>query len=324
MVSEKNKKMLKEVKAQIEQYPVIGIIDMHKMPGRQLHQIRNKLRGQAVIRMVRKSVLSLALEQIKIPNAAKLTNSIQGEPALIMSNLSPFKLARMIEQYKSPAKAKEGDAAPYEIVIKEGPTPLPPGPAIGDFQKLKIPAMVQGDKIAVRKDTVVAKAGDIISRDLAGMLTKLGIEPMEVRLNVVAALENGIVYGNDVLFVPQEEYVNQVKQAGMSALNLAVYVNYYTSETMPFIISKAWREAKSVAKAANIITPDTLGDVLAKATAEAGAVGKLINALPQEQQAGHDSSHEPPVEDVSAGRQDMPDSKESVQKKETAEGGTGS
>jgi hypothetical protein len=66
---------------------------------------------------------------------------------------------------------------------------------------------------------------------------------------------------------------------------------------MPFIISKAWREAKSVAKAANIITPDTLGDVLAKAEAEASAVGKFVK----------------PAEAQPAG-----------EKKETAEGGTGS
>jgi large subunit ribosomal protein L10 len=276
MVSEKNKKMLKEVRQQMDKYPVVGIVDMHKLPGRQLHQIRNKLRGEVVIRMVRKRVLLLALEQSKLPNAAKLVERIQGEPALIMSNLNPFRLARMIEQYKSPAKAKEGDIAPYEIMIKEGPTPLPPGPAIGDFQKLKIPAMVQGDKIAVRKDTVVAKPGDVISKDLAGMLQKLGIEPMEVKLNMVAALDDGTIYGSDVLFVPLEQYVSDVRSAASSAFNLAVYINHCTKETMPFLIAKASREARSVAKAANIITPDNVGEVLAKATAEADAVGKLV------------------------------------------------
>jgi large subunit ribosomal protein L10 len=161
-------------------------------------------------------------------------------------------------------------------MVKEGPTPLPPGPAIGDFQKLKIPAMVQGDKIAVRKDTVVAKTGDVISKDLAGMLSKLGIEPMEIRLNLVSALEKGTIYGSDVLFVPIEEYVNKVKSAGSAAFNLAVYINYFTGETMPFIIAKASREARALARSANIITPDTLGDVLAKASAEADAVGKLV------------------------------------------------
>jgi large subunit ribosomal protein L10 len=278
MVSEKNKRMLKDVRKQMEGYPVIGIIDMHKMPGRQLHQIRNRLRGQAVIRMVRKAVLRLALEQSKIPNAAKLVESIQGEPALIMTSMNPFRLARMIEQFKSAAKAKEGDIAPYEIMVKEGPTPLPPGPAIGDFQKLKIPAMVQGDKIAVRKDTVVAKAGDVISRDLAGMLQKLGIEPMEVRLNVVAALDGGTIYGSSVLFVPLEQYVSDVRSAASSAFNLAVFINHCTKETMPFLIAKASREARAVAKSANIITADSAGDVLAKAAAEADAVGKLVKS----------------------------------------------
>ncbi len=292
MVSETNKKMLKEVKAQIEQYPVVGIIDMHKMPGRQLHQIRNKLRGQALIRMVKKSVMKLALEQIKMPNAAKLAESIQGEPALLMTKLSPFKLARMVEQYRSPAFAKEGDIAHYEIIIKEGPTPLPPGPAIGDFQKLKIPAMVQGDRIAVRKDTVAARPGDVISKELAGMLSKLGIEPMEVRLNLVAALENGMVYGSDVLFVPLEEHINQVKSAGYAALNLAVCINYCAQDATPFIIAKAGMEARALAKSACIITPDTIGDIFAKATAEADVVGRMIKPAEEQpvQQTSGDSS----------------------------------
>jgi ribosomal protein L10 len=35
MVSEKKTKLVEEVKADIMKYPVVGIIDMFKMPGRQ-------------------------------------------------------------------------------------------------------------------------------------------------------------------------------------------------------------------------------------------------------------------------------------------------
>jgi large subunit ribosomal protein L10 len=282
MVSESNKKMLKEVKVELAKYPVIGLLDMHKMPAKQLLQIRNKLRGQARIWMVKKRVLQLALEQIEAPGAKELAKGIQGEPALILTSMDPFRLARTLEQYKSAAFAKPGDVAPYEILIKEGPTPLPPGPAIGDFQKLKIPAMVAGDKIAVRKDTVVAKTGDIISPELAGMLTKLGIEPMEVGLNMVSALERGIVYPREVMFVPLSEYLGQLKAAGAAAMNLSVNANIFTSGAISLIIAKAAGEARGLAIGANIITPETIGMVLAKADAAAVAVGKLIKPSVEE------------------------------------------
>ncbi len=139
MVSEKKKQVLKDVKSQLKEYSVVGILDMHKLPGRQLHEIRNKLRGEAVIRMVKKRIIKRALEQSDAPGIKDLVKDIRGEPALLLSKTNPFKLARKIETSKSPAMAKPGDIAPYDIEIKKGPTKLPPGPAIGDLQKIKLP-----------------------------------------------------------------------------------------------------------------------------------------------------------------------------------------
>jgi large subunit ribosomal protein L10 len=282
MVSEKNKSMYRRLSEQIDSYPVVGIIDMHKLPARQLHQIKEQLRGKAVITMVKKRIIKLALENSKKPGISKLAGQIKSQPAMLFSKGNPFELAQSIDKSKSRAAAKAGDIAPYDIMVHAGPTSLPPGPAIGELQRAKIPAGVEGDKIVVRKDAVVAKKGDVITPELAGLLPKLGIEPMEIALNLVAVWDEGTVFGKDILFIPQEHYVSQIQQAYSHSFNLAVAAGYMTKETVPVIIGKAHREAVSLALAANIITPETAGRILAKADAQAKALKALVKHAPAE------------------------------------------
>jgi large subunit ribosomal protein L10 len=254
MVSQKNVQMVKEVSEQIRKYPVIGIIDMHSLPASQLHHIRTLLRGKAVIRMVKKRIIVLALKESGLRGTDVLSETLQGEPALIMSEMDPFRLARMVEENKSEAPARGGDIAPRDIVITAGPTPLPPGPVIGELQKAKIPASIEGDKIHVRQDTVVAREGEEIGVVLAGVLAKLGITPMEIGLNLVAAWEDGTVYGKDILF------------------NLAYGTGYPTAYTMPLLLSKAHNEAYSLAMQAGILTSETVGPLVSRAHAQAEAL----------------------------------------------------
>ena len=269
MVSQKKLDTVKEVSEQLKDYNVIGILDMHKLPAKQLHDIRNKLRGDATIRMVKKKLIKFIFKSANKKDLEKLLGYIQGEPALLMSKEDPFKLAKTIMTSKSKAAAKLGDIAPEKIVIKAGPTSLPPGPAIGDFQRLKIPAMVQGDKIHVRKDTTVAQAGDEISADLADLLAKLGIEPMEIGLNLIAVWDNAVIYDKAVLFVPAEKFFDDLKQAHARAISLAFNIDYYTQDNIPLFLSKAHGEAVALAKAAKIVTKDTVGDLLGTAKAQA-------------------------------------------------------
>lgn len=282
MVSEGKKGILKSLIKEIDDYPVIGIVDMHNLPARQLHHIKEQLKGKAVIRMIKKRVIKLALEQSKKSNVSKLTEYIQNQPAMLFSEDNPFELAQVITKSKSKASAKAGDIAPDKIVIPAGPTNLPPGPAIGELQRAKIQAGVEGDKIVVKKEAVVAKEGDEITAELADLLSKLNIEPMEISLNLIAVWDDGMVFGKEILFIPKEHYVEQLQSGHASALNLAINIGFMTSETLPLLLTKAYREAMALATEAGILTAETVGPVLAKASAEADALKTLVKDVPAE------------------------------------------
>jgi len=267
MVSEKKLQAVKELKQEIKNYPVIGILDMHKLPGRQLHEIRNKLMQEAKIKMYKKIIIHKVFSEVN--GLKELAGHIQGEPALLFSKTNPFKLARIISQSKSRALAKTGDIAPADIVVRAGPTGLAPGPVIGELQRVKIPAMVEGDKISIRQDTVVAKKMDVIQKPLADVLAKLGIEPVEIGLTLIAVFDNGTIYSKEVLFIPQEEYIENLKSAHRNALNLSISIGYFTKENIPFLLSKAHNEACSLSVKAGLLTKETAQPLLAKAHSQA-------------------------------------------------------
>jgi len=332
MVSEKKKRVVNEVGKEIEKYSVIGILDMFKLPSSQLHEIREALRGEAKIRMVKKRLMNMILERSSLKGVGRLNDFLQGEPAFLLSNTDPFRLARKIEKSKSSAPAKPGDIAPKDILIKAGPTSLSAGPVIGELQRVKIPAGVEGEKITIKQDTTIAKEGEAISKEVADILSKLAVRPMEIGLNMVAAWEDGLVYKKDVLFRDPQEYVEELRQAYSGAFNLSLNIGYVTAENVELLLSMAGAEARALAKEAGVVTKDTAPELLSKAGAQAKALKDKakIEEKPAEEpqkeeakggkepEAGKEEKPaEEKGEESKAGDEENPQSKEPEKKKET-------
>jgi large subunit ribosomal protein L10 len=282
MVSEKKRKDAREAGELVRSHNVIGILDMHKLPAKQLYEMRKKLKGHAKIRVLKKRVIKIVLNDSRLNGIAQLSDKIRGEPALLFTNENPFRLAVMLNESKSMAPAKPGDTAPHDIEVKAGPTGLPVGPAIGELQRLKIPAGVEGDKIVVKKDTVLVKEGEVIQKPVAEILAKLGIEPMEIGLNLLVVWENGILYSKDLLSIPPSKYLEDLKACHAKAFNLAFNINYCTKDTVPLFLSKAYREALSLAENAGIMLPETMPGLFARAKAQHDVLEKKIE-LPKEE-----------------------------------------
>jgi len=276
MVNPKKIEEVEKLVELIEEYPVVGILDLTKIPSKPLQLMRKILRGKAMIKVSKKSLIKLAIQKSKKKNLTKLIDYLQGQPALILSLIDPFKLFKILQSEKTPAPAREGDIAPKDIVVKAGPTPLPSGPVISLFQKLKIPIMVQDGKIHVREDTVVVKKGEAISADAASLFSKLGIEPMEITLNLVAAYEDGVVYTKDVLAVDEEAYKQSLIEAYLNAFKLSIGVVWPTKHNIEILIRKAYQEAKNLGLNANVLDKGIVKDLILKAYLNAQALKSSV------------------------------------------------
>lgn len=246
MVKDEKLKQVEELKKAIESSEVIGIIDMHKLPTHQIQLIKKKVRGEAEIIITKKAILMHAFDGMKKENLEEFRKHLPIMPGLILTNMDPFKFYGIVGKLKTPSSAKEGDIAPNDIEVSAGPTNLLPGPAISELAKAGIQAGVEEGKIAVKRDTVVAKKGTVINAAVASALKKLNIQPMLIGMNVVAVYHNGMVYTKDVLSLVGEPYLNKLKEAFVCALNLTVGISYPTKENIGYILSKAELEAKAL------------------------------------------------------------------------------
>lgn len=278
-VSDKKKKVVHEFTDLLKQYPIIAAVNMQNMPAPQLQKMRAILRDNVVIRMTKRRLIKHAIKNAKAskPGVEKLEGYLPGMPALLFTKDNPFKLNKILQQNKSKAPAKGGQIAPNDLIVPAGATPFAPGPVIGELAALGIKTGVEGGKIAIKQDAVVVKAGGVISQKAAEILTRLGIEPMEVGLDLIAAYESGIIFTKDVLTVDDAVYLSNLENACRSAFFLALEMGYATKTTIEPLIAKAFKDAKALGLAQAIMADAIAGDLVAKAEREMLALKSAAN-----------------------------------------------
>ncbi len=264
------KDLVSELVQDMREAPVVAVVDVESIPGQQIQAMRAGLRGHAKLKMTKNKLMLLALDEASAdkPGIEALKENVDGQCAIITTDMDPFKLFAQLKKTMTPAPAKAGQIAPFDIVVPKGPTPFGPGPIIGELQKIGLPAAIEGGKIGIKKDTTLVKEGEPIPADVAAMLPKLEILPMVVGLNLRAAYEDGTVYHKDVLDIPEDYYANMFATAAHNALALGVEIAFPTKETVPLLIAKAFRETVAVSVEAAIPNEASIKTLVAKADAQ--------------------------------------------------------
>src|SRR3989344_5832998 len=220
-------------------------IKQAEMPARSFQKIKRDLSERAVIKVAKSAVLVKALETAGKKELAKI---IAPQPAIILTNENPFKIFRFIQKNKSRAAA------------------------ISALTKVKISARVEGGKIAVAKDSLVAKKGEVISAELASALSMVKIEPMEIGLDVVGMLEGSVLYGKNSLAVDDEKVLADLISGANASLNLSVFIGWPTKQNIELLLAKGFREAKGVGVDAGVLDSGIIEDLLAKGKLQADAL----------------------------------------------------
>lgn len=264
------KDMVSELVQDMREYPVVAVVDMEGIPGQQVQSMRAGLRAHAKLKMTKNNLMLLAIEEAakEKPEIIGLKDSIHGQCAIVTTDIDPFKLFKKLEATMTPAPAKEGQLAPFDIVVPKGPTPFGPGPIIGELQKIGLPAAIEAGKIVVKKDTTLVKEGEPIPGPVAAMLPKLEILPMVVGMDLRSAYEDGVIYSREVLDIPEDYYSTMFATAAYNALALGVSIAFPTKETIVPLIAKAFRETMNLSVEAAIPTKENIDILLAKADAQ--------------------------------------------------------
>jgi large subunit ribosomal protein L10 len=269
----KKRLMYEELQRVPTEYTVIALSKMTKVRAAQLMMIRKKFRNDIKIKIIKNKVATRAFENVKgVAGLENLSKQLEGQCALIFTNINPFKLNLIFAQNKVFLPAKGGDIATKEIVVPSGNTGITPGPVLSEFKTANVPTKIDQGTIWVSKDTLVVRPGDIISTPLASLLSKLNVKPIEAGISVNFAIAEGLIFKEQDLRINLEEYKEDLVQSFEQALALATEAGYLTAETVKPLLVKAQQQARSLAAEAGYLTPETAGFVLPRAEVQAQAV----------------------------------------------------
>ena len=296
-IPEYKKKVIEQLVKLLQEYPIIGAVNMQNMPAPQLQNMRTQLRENVVLLMSKKRLIKLAIEKAKdkVEGLDKIIPLLEGMPALLFTKENPFKLYKIIQKNKSKAPAKAGQQAPFDIIVPKGPTPFAPGPVISELSNVKIKTGVEGGKVAIKEDSLVAKKGETISANLASILTRLDIHPMEIGLDLVGVLEKGVVYGKDVLAIDDVKFMEDLNNAIGWAFNLSIEAAYPTKDNIELMLGKLFRESKAVALESNFMADAVAEELVGKAEREMLGLKDTANI-----EVGAPKAEEPKVEEKPA------------------------
>jgi len=260
--------------------PMTALVGLRGVPASALQNMRRDLRARKQpIVVATNSAIRHALEKAvqERPSLAPLLEQVQDQTAVLAAEGNPFALYQQFLKTRSPTPARGGELAPADIVVPAGTTSFKPGPIVGELQHAGFPAAIEKGKVVLKKDTTIVKAGAVISREVATMLTRLDIFPLEVGLSLRAVVEGDTYYPPSVLAVDLDAQRAELARAARRALGLALAIGYATPATAPLLLTKAHRAALAVAIAAGYATPETIEPLFAQAMREAAAVAKAAN-----------------------------------------------
>jgi large subunit ribosomal protein L10 len=269
----KKRLMYEELQRVPTEHTVIAMSKMTKVRAAQLMMIRKKFRNDLKIKIIKNKVAIRAFEKVKgVAGLENLSKQLEGQCALITTNINPFKLNLIFAQNKVFLPAKGGDIATKEIVVPSGNTGITPGPVLSEFKTANVPTKIDQGTIWVSKDTLVVRPGDVISTPLASLLSKLNVKPIEAGISVNFAISEGLTFKEQDLRINLDEYKEDLVRSFEQALALATEAGYMTAETVKPLLVKAQQQARSLAAEAGYLTPETAGFVLPRAQVQAQAV----------------------------------------------------
>ena len=278
----KKTQMYQQLQELPKKYQVLALVRMEKVRASQLLPLRKKFKGEVEILSIKDKVAKKSLEKLDVPGIKDIIGKLTGQCLFMFTNMSPFKLNVLLGKNKIMLLARAGDNASMDVIIPAKNTGVAPGPILTDFKEAGVPTKIDQGTIWITKDTTAAKKGEPISAKLAILLGKLDIKAVEAGIALSNALEKGLLYSKEELFIDVEQFREEIARLHQEAVALSIEAGYVTKDNVEQILAKVAQGARSVALEAGYLTDENKEKILQKGHAQAqGLAGKAKDYKPE-------------------------------------------
>jgi large subunit ribosomal protein L10 len=161
-----------------------------------------------------------------------------------------------------------------DIIVPAGDTDLPPGPALSELKTAGLNVQIKAGKIAVVKDSTVAKAGEKITVQKVKALQTLGVKPFEIMAHMLFGFDGEFIYSKEILDIGDSIHSDMASSLSQ-AMNLSLNVSYPTQQNISVLLTDALKQSMNLSLNGDLYSSSTMEQLLSSAMRQGSALSKL-------------------------------------------------
>merc|ERR1712070_412266 len=174
-----------KLKALLQQYKSIFVVQVDNVSSQQMHEIRQSLRGEGVVLMGKNTMVRRAIKTFiaDFPEWERLLPHVKGNVGFVFTNSDLKETRNKILANRVAAPARAGAIAPGDVFVPAGNTGMEPGKT-SFFQALGVPTKIARGTIEITTDVRVCEAGARVGASEATLLNMLNISPFTFGMGI--------------------------------------------------------------------------------------------------------------------------------------------
>lgn len=231
----------------LQDHKNILVVTANHVGSHQLQQIRQELRGRALVLMGKNTLVRMVLREYadQDPTINNFMPCVRGNCGFVFTNEDIKEIRDVLAANRVSAMARPGVIAPNDVVVEPGPTGLDPGQT-GFFQALSIPTKIFKGQIEMISKTYLINKGDKVGSSECSLLNKLNIKPFEYGLELASIYSDGAVFSPEVIDLTEGDLVAKFFQAVRVTAALGLRIGVPNIASIPHSFGNAFKKLLAV------------------------------------------------------------------------------
>ncbi|KAI1474812.1 60S acidic ribosomal protein P0 [Daldinia eschscholtzii] len=263
-----------KLKGLLEEYRSVFLVTVDNVSSQQMHEIRQSLRGEAVVLMGKNTMVRRALRTFinDTPEYERLLPHVKGNIGFVFTNGDLKTIRDKILANKVAAPARAGAVAPADVWVPAGNTGMEPGKT-SFFQALGVPTKIARGTIEITTDLKLVESGSKVGPSEATLLNMLNISPFTYGLGVAQVYDQGNTFPPSVLDISEDQLLKTFTSAITTIAALSLALNFPTLPSVIHSLVNSYKKVLAVAVETDYSWPEIeqLKDRIANPDAYASA-----------------------------------------------------
>lgn len=236
-----------------DEYPKAFIVNADNVGSKQMQNIRQALRGKAVVLMGKNTMMRKAIRGHleSNPGLEKLLPIIKNNVGFVFTKEDLSEIRQVLLDHKVQAPARAGAVAPLDVKVPAQTTTLGPEKT-SFFQALSIPTKITKGTIEILNEVSLIKEGEKVGSSESTLLNMLNISPFTYGLLIEQVYDSGTIFSPAILDITDDDIVARFMMGVRNIAALSLQIGYPTAASVPHSIVNGFKKLLAVAVATDI------------------------------------------------------------------------